>query len=124
MEAGGGIREEASLLGGEGVRARTSTTFRSFDNDDAVTEEEEDEAFIVTSAPEPGDSDRLVIPIARVAAEVGSGGDGDLERGTDTTTFKVIIDADGAEDDLEVDADADALFDTVESADILMDVEG
>ena len=71
LEAGGGIQED-SLLGGEGVRARTSTTFRSFDNDDAVAEEEEGEVFIALSAPELGESERLANPTARVAALTGT----------------------------------------------------
>ena len=52
LEVGGGIRKEASLLGGEGVRARTSTKFRSVDANDLEAEEEEEEVFIAVSAPE------------------------------------------------------------------------
>ena len=53
LDAGGGIREEASLLGGEGVRARTSTTFRCFDADDSVAGEEEDAEDVGADADTP-----------------------------------------------------------------------
>ena len=39
LDAGGGIREEALLFGGEGVRTRTFTTFRASDAEDSETEE-------------------------------------------------------------------------------------
>ena len=89
-------------MGGEGVRARTSTKFRSIDAEDAVAEEEEDEVFVAISAPEPGDSERFAIPTARVAASPVLGGEGDFERGTDSTKFKVADitdDVDGTKDD-------------------------
>ena len=110
MDAGGGIREEASLLGGEGVRARTSTTFKSIDAGDATAIE----AFRlpVFTVPEAGDSERLATPTARDSAlPVTYGGDGDLERGSDSTTFKVeAIDDDDADnaDDVEDDANAES----------------
>ena len=46
----------------------------------------------------------------RVAASPVLGGDGDLERGTDSTTFKVedIDDDDDDDDDDDVEDDADA----------------
>ena len=112
FDAGRGVREEASLLGGEGVRARTSTTFISVDAEDTIAEKEEDEVFIAVSAAEPGDSKRLAIPTARVAAAPVLEGDGDLERGTDSTTFKVEdIDDEDADDvdGVEDDADAESL---------------
>ena len=121
LDVGGGLEEEALLLGGEGVRARTSTTFRPAEADDTVAEEEEDEVFIAFSSPEPGDSDRLVIPTARDAAVLGRGGDGDLERGTASTTFKVEdIDDDDANDvdGVEDDADAESLCGAAVSKDI------
>ena len=82
------MKEETSLLGGEGVRARTSTAFRYTKDDDAAAAVE---AFVtlVFTAPEAGDSDRLATPPARDAAAPVRGGDGVLERGTDSTTFKV-----------------------------------
>ena len=66
FDAGGGVREEASLLGGEGVRARTSTTFRSAEAEDAAAVE----AFRLPMfiVPDAGESDRLATPPARVAA--------------------------------------------------------
>ena len=118
LEAGRGTTEEASLLGGEGVRARTSTTFRSAEAEDAVVEEEEDEKFIATTAPEPGDSERLAIPTARVAATQVLCGDDDLERGTDSTTFNVEDNDNDGDDDAEGtddDAEAESLCGAVES---------
>ena len=83
---GGGIRE-TSLLGGEGVRARTSTTFRYAEAGGAAAVE----AFRLPMfiVPEAGESEMLATPPARVAAVTVLGGDCDLERGTDSTTFKV-----------------------------------
>ena len=54
----------------------------------------------------------------RVAASPVLGGDGDLERGTDSTTFKVediADDVDGAE---KTGTDADTLWGAVQSEDI------
>ena len=90
-----------SLFGGEGVRARTSTTFNSADADDGAAEEEEEEA--VAAAPE---SERLAIPSVSAVPE---GGDDDRERGTDSTTFKV----EGVDDDTEALEDADESEDIV-----------
>ena len=117
LDAGERIREEASLVGGEGVRARTSTPFRSFNADDAVAEEEHAVVFIAISAPELGDSERLVIPTARDAAVPVLGGDGDLERGTDSTTFKVE-DIDADVDAADKDADAHTVSGKGDSEDI------
>ena len=86
FDVGGGVKE-ASFLGGEGVRALTSTTFSSIDAGDAAAAEAS--RLPVSTAPERGDSERFAIPTARVAATPVLGGDGDLERGTDSTTFKV-----------------------------------
>ena len=96
-------------MGGEGVRARTSTTFKPINADDAA--DVEASRLPILAAPESGDSERPATPSSRVAAAPVLGGDGDLERGTDSTTFKVedidddVDDADGVEDD----ADAESL---------------
>ena len=88
-----------SLFGGEGVRARTSTTFNSADADDGSAEEEEEEASIEFTAPE---SERRTTPSESFAGP--EGGDDDLERGTDSTTFKV----EGVDDDTEALEDAES----------------
>ena len=103
--------------GGEGVRARTSTTFSSIDAGVAVAVKAS--RLPVSTALELGDSDRFATPSARAAATPVLGGDGDLERGTDSTTFKVkdiAADVDGAE--VETGTDADTLWGRVESEDL------
>ena len=88
--------DAGSLLGGEGVRARTSTTLNSADADDGAAEEEEEEAFVEFTAPE---NERLATPSDSVTGP--EGGDEDLERGTASTTFKV----EGINDDVDEDND-------------------
>ena len=107
-------------MGGGGVRARTSTRFRSVDTNDAVAEEEEDEVFIAISSPELGN--RLAIPPASVVATPVLGGDGDLERGTNSTTFKVANIADDVDGTVDDGTDADTPWDTLESEDIRVDI--
>ena len=100
LDVRGGVTEDASLLGGEGVRARTSTTFRCIGACDAAAVKAS--RLPVLTTPERGDSERFATPTARDAATPVLGGDDDLERGTDSTTFKVedIVDADGCANDL------------------------
>ena len=76
LDAGGGIRE-ALLLGGEGVRTRTSTTFKPINADDAA--DVEASRLPILAAPESGDSERPATPSSRVAAAPVLGGDVDLE---------------------------------------------
>ena len=53
LDAEAAIDELAgSIFGGEGERARTSTTFNSVDADDGAAEEEEEDAVVEFTAPE------------------------------------------------------------------------
>ena len=86
-------------MGGERVpaRARSCTTPRSINADDVFTGQGEGEAFVASSVP-AGESESVAMP-ASSAAE--GGGDGDFERGTDSTTIEEEGIDDGADDDAD-----------------------
>ena len=85
--------EEEAVFGGDGVRARTSTTFKVNEDSDEDTTEAETAVVvdISTDIAEGADEKEVeedAVPLLLTRVSFAEGGDGDLDRGTTSTTFK------------------------------------